>query len=91
MFLEVWPPGELVAQLVFIKFGTVFYLDKSVMHAGGFTPDGKEAMRLQFVFSETVLDVEHYQIKSGEEYLHNNQQIIDDAEVRTEFLTTIED
>ena len=63
MFLEVWPPGKLVGQLAFLKFGTIFYLDKSVVHAGGFTPDGQEAMRLQFVFSETALDVEHFQIK----------------------------
>ena len=61
------------------------------MHAGGFTPDGKEATRLQFLFSEMALDVEYFQIKSGEEYAHNDQQIIDDAEVRTEFITTIED
>ena len=58
-------------QLVFIKFGTVFYLDKSVVHAGGFKPDGKEVMILQFVFSETALDTEHLQIKSGEEFVHN--------------------
>ena len=91
MFLEVWPPGKLVGQLVFIKFGTVFYLDKSVVHAGGFTPGGDEALRLRFVFSERALDIEHFQIKSGEECLHDVQQIIDDAQVRTEFITTIED
>ena len=89
MFIEVWRPGKLVAQLGFIKYGTVFYLDKSVMHAGGFTSDGKEAMILQFVFSEIALDLERFWIKSGEEYVHNNQQIIDDAYVRTEFITTI--
>ena len=90
-FLEVWPPGQLVAQLAFIKYGTIFYLDKSVIHAGGFAPNGSEALRLQFVFSESALDVEHFQIKSGEEFVHNYVQQMNDAQVRSECITTIID
>ena len=74
MFLEVRPPGQLAAKLVFIQFGTIFYLDKSVVHAGGFTPDGDESLRIQSVFSETLLGIEHFQIKSGEDYIHNEHQ-----------------
>ena len=90
MFLEVWPPGQLIAELIFIKHGK-FYLDKSVVHAGGCAPNGQEALRLQFFFSETALDVEHFQIKSGEEFVHNFNQQMNDAQVRSEFTTTIID
>ena len=52
MFLEVWPPDGGEGQLVFIKYGTVFFIDKSVYHAGGFSLGGSEASRIQFCFSE---------------------------------------
>ena len=91
MFLEVWPPGKLEGELVFIKYGTIFFLDKNVVHAGGFSPGGDEAFRMQFCFSDKVLDIEHFQVKSGEEYVHNESQIYNDDEVRRDFMREIED
>ena len=87
MFLEVWPPGKLEGELVFIKYGTIFFLDKTVIHAGGFSPGGDEAFRMQFCFSDKVLDIEHFQVKSGEEYVHNESQIVNDDEVRRDFMS----
>ena len=91
MFLEVWPPDKLKGEMVFIKYGTIFFLDKTVVHAGGFSPGGDEAFRMQFCFSDKVLDVEHFQVKSGEEYVHNESQIVNDDEVRRDFMREMED
>ena len=91
MFLEVWPPDQREGELVFIKYGTVFFLDKSVYHAGGFSPGGTEAKRVQFCFSEVALDVGHFQVKGGEEYEHNWAQIMNEEQVRTKFITKVEE
>ena len=92
MFLEVWPPDQREGEVVFIKYGTVFFLDKSVYHAGGFSPGGTEAKRVQFCFSEVALDVGHFQVKGREEdYEHNVAQIINEEQVRTKFVTKVEE
>ena len=34
MFLEVWPPNSSVGEVVYIKYGTIFCMDKTIVHAG---------------------------------------------------------
>ena len=87
MFLEVWPPDSQVEEVVFIRHGTIFCMDKRYVHAGGFlSPTGSSAKRIQFCFSDQVLDVGHRQIKAGHEYVHNNHQILNLTEVRDTFM-----
>ena len=62
MFLKVWAPGSLFGGIVFVKYGTIFIIDKEVVHAGGFSESGR---RMQFCFSSRALDIEHKQIKTA--------------------------
>ena len=79
MFLEVWAPGNLFGEIVFVKYGTIFIIDKEVVHAGGFSESGR---RMQFCFSSKALDIEHKQIKTAVCY-HNNDY--DTDQVRSQF------
>ena len=80
MFLEVWAPGNLFGEIVFVKYGTIFIIDKEVVHAGGFSESGR---RMQFCFSSKVLDIAPKQIKTGIIGRHNNNYETD--EVRSQF------
>ena len=80
MFLEVWAPGSLFGEIVFVKYGTIFSIDKEVVHAGGFSESSR---RMQFCFSSRALDIEHKQIKTGIIGYHNNNY--DAEQVRREF------
>ena len=83
MFLEIWGPDGGFGEIIFVKYGTIFIIDKRVCHAGGFRGSGR---RMQFCFSEQVLDVDHKQIKSGfTNCYHNWNASINVAEVREKF------
>ena len=56
-----------------------------MIHAGGFAPGGTEGMRLQFVFSNNALDTMHHQVKMGNDYYHNQNQIFNIDQVRNNF------
>ena len=84
MFLSVWKLSEK-STLVFVKCGTIFCIDKSVIHAGRFAPGGTEGMRLQFVFSNDTLDTMHHQVIMGNDYYHNEDHIWNLDQVRHHF------
>ena len=85
MFLEVLKPGQKLGTLVFIKCGTIFCIDKSVIRAGGFAPDGSEGMRLNFFWVSNALDTMHRQVKMDNDFSHNEDEIFHIDQVRNCF------
>ena len=71
--------------MVFVKCGTIFCIDKLVIHAGRFAPGGAVGMKLQFVFSSDALDTMHHQVKIGNYYYHNEDHIWNLDQVRNRF------
>ena len=92
LFLEVWKthkPGEepVMGDIVFVSYGTMIIVDNSLVHAGGIGYSDEPNLRMQFLFSNHALPIEHTQYEGSleTEYFRNSDQRVTLTQVCDEF------